>query len=303
VAFIIEILVDELVHWKWAISQQIIADHSLSQSMFSFIMFSSIFGGVASLMTVFIGPGAIGSGMTELMAYLNGINYPKFIGARTLFVKIFALCLAVAAGLCVGKEGPLAHIGAIIGHLVIYLPLPFLYKFRNEVDKRELACAGAAAGVSAAFGSPIGGSLLIYEISKPSSFWSFDLTWKIFFSSSIATFCLNILSSIKRGESIHIMNAGLIKFGQYNSTPYELKDFPWFVILGVCGGLLGSFFNFINYEVNVLRRVYLNTNWKKVFETLFLTMLTAFLIFSAPLITRSSCEKMATSDSLETEFI
>ena len=53
--------------------------------------------------------------------------------------------------------------------------------YRNDGDKREIAAAGCAAGVSAAFGSPIGGSLFVYEIAKPSSFWSFNLTWKIFF--------------------------------------------------------------------------------------------------------------------------
>ena len=88
---------------------------------------------------------------------------------------------------------------------------------------------------------------------------------------------------------MHITNAGLIKFGSYTAAPYTLQDFPWFIILGICGGLLGSFFNFINYEVNVLRRIYLNTSWKKVLETLFLTTVTAALISSAPLITRQSC--------------
>lgn len=254
-----------------------------------YVLFSCFFGGVAALLTVFMGPGAVGSGTTELMAYLNGINYPKFFGYRTLFVKTFGLCLAVSAGLCVGKEGPLAHIGAIIGHAVVYLPVHGLKKFRNAIDKREIACAGAAAGVSAAFGSPIGGTLLIYEVSRPSSFWSFELTWKIFFASSISTFVLNVMSAIKRGETVHITNAGLIKFGSYISAPYELQDFPFFIILGICGGVLGSFFNFINQQVNVLRRIYLNSNWKKVLETLFLTMLTATLISVAPLITRQSC--------------
>ena len=83
--------------------------------MLTFLAFSALFGGIASIMTVFVGPGALGSGIAELMAYLNGINYPNFIGLRTLIVKIMGVSLAVSAGLCVGKEGPLAHIGAIIG--------------------------------------------------------------------------------------------------------------------------------------------------------------------------------------------
>lgn len=147
------------------------------------------------------------------MGYFNGINYPKFISLRTLFVKIFALILAVSSGLCIGKEGPLAHIGAIVGQCIVYLPFDCFAPFRNDMDKREIAAAGAAAGVSAAFGSPIGGSLFAYEISRPATYWSFGLMWKIFFCSSVSTFVLNILTCVKLGESVFITNAGLIKFG------------------------------------------------------------------------------------------
>jgi chloride channel 7 len=122
----------------------------------------------------------------------------------------------------VGKEGPLAHIGAIIGHAAVYLPANGFRQFRNAIDKRELACAGAAAGVSAAFGAPIGGCLFAYEISKPATFWSFELTWKIFFCSSIATFTLNLLICVMKGEDVSITNAGLIKFGEYDENPYKL---------------------------------------------------------------------------------
>lgn len=177
-AWIIDRIVESFILWKWSITQMIIANQeSFGLAMLTFVALSVLFGGIAALLTVFVGPGAVGSGTTELMAYLNGINYPNFIGIRTLFVKIFGTSLAVSAGLCIGKEGPLAHIGAIIGQSVLYFPFDFLKKFRNNVSKREIACAGAAAGVSAAFGSPIGGTLLIYEVSRPSSFWSFELTW------------------------------------------------------------------------------------------------------------------------------
>ena len=102
--------------------------------------------------------------------------------------------------------------------------------FRNDEDKREIAAAGCAASVSAAFGSPIGGSLFAYEISRPSTYWSFGLTWKIFFCSSVSTFFLNILHCLRTVESVLIVNAGLIKFGQYDEYPYKLHDFPFFLI-------------------------------------------------------------------------
>jgi len=211
-AFLIDVLVEYLVEWKWQITE-IVFKFSLTLGWITFLVFSLLFGGTAAIMTVFIGPGAAGGGTAELMGYLNGINYPGLISLRTLFVKIFGLGLAVSSGLCIGKEGPLAHIGAILGHCVAYLPLPCLEYFRNDVNRRELAAAGAAAGVSAAFGSPIGGSLFAYEISRPSTFWSFGLMWKTFFCSSISTFVLNILSSIRLHKDVFIVNAGLIKFG------------------------------------------------------------------------------------------
>ena len=188
----------------------------------AFLIVSVSFGGLAAAMTVFVGPAAAGSGIAELMGYFNGIHIPGLIGARTLITKLIGTSLGVAASLAIGKEGPLAHIGAIVGQMVLYAPFEWLKPFRNEKLKREVAAAGAAAGVSAAFGSPIGGSLFAYEIAKPATFWSFSLTWKIFFCSSISTFTLNLLICFMKGEDLSITNAGLIKFGEYDENPYKL---------------------------------------------------------------------------------
>ena len=123
---------------------------SIPLGWITFVVFCVIFGGIAVLMTVFISPGSAGGGSAELMGFLNGVKYPDFISLKTLVVKIIGLSLAVTSGLCIGKEAPLAHIGAIVGILVVYIPLPFFEIFRNDEDKRELAAAGCAAGVAAA---------------------------------------------------------------------------------------------------------------------------------------------------------
>jgi len=81
-------------------------------------------------MTTFWGPGANGSGVAEIIGYVNGINYPNTISIPTFITKIFGVVLAVAGTLCVGKEGPLAHIGANWGTIIIY---SWPYRWGNGV--------------------------------------------------------------------------------------------------------------------------------------------------------------------------
>jgi len=86
------------------------------------VLCSIFFVTIAALMTVFVAPAAMGSGVAEVMGMLNGINYEGAIGVKVLFVKVFGTLFAICAGLCIGKEGPLVHIGACIGVITCYMP-------------------------------------------------------------------------------------------------------------------------------------------------------------------------------------
>ena len=75
-------------------------------------------------------------------------------------IKTMTMPLAVAAGLMLGKEGPLVHVACCCGRFVAR----FFPKYRhNEAKMREMLSAAAAAGVSVAFGAPIGGVLFSLE--------------------------------------------------------------------------------------------------------------------------------------------
>ena len=124
-------------------------------------------------MTTYYGQPAAGSGVAELIGYLNGVNMEGFLKISTLITKVIGVTLAVAGKLCVGKEGPLAHIGAIVGASILYIPGLGFEHLRNDETKRLFIAAGASTGVSAAFGAPIGGALFCYELSKPNTFWKF----------------------------------------------------------------------------------------------------------------------------------
>ena len=92
------------------------------------------------------------------------------------------------------------HIGANLGSATVYLPgLEFM---RNNKDKRHLICAGASAGVSVAFGAPIGGALFLYELSRGNPVWTFTLLWKTFFTCCVAVFSMGFLDNVLHGEKV-----------------------------------------------------------------------------------------------------
>ena len=77
---------------------------------------------ISCALTTWWGPGAFGSGVAEIIGHVNGVNYPDCINHKTLVTKIIGVTLAVAGGLTVGKEGPLAHIGGNLGAMSAYIP-------------------------------------------------------------------------------------------------------------------------------------------------------------------------------------
>ena len=73
-------------------------------------------------------------------------------------------------------------------------------------------------------------------------------------------------------------------------------------MLGVFGGLLGSFFIYVNAELNIIRKKVLKTKWMKVAETLALGTLTATILFYTPKILSKSCMSQDES-SVDAEHI
>jgi len=285
IAFGMDELEGFLIDKRWEAAQKFLDEDNYWVAKFVFASICLGFAIIAAGMTVYWGPGAAGSGVAETLAYINGVNYHGFVGIPTLITKIIAVVLAVCAGLKVGKEGPLAHIGSLVGLFMIYLPFPFTKYFRNDREKRMLVAAGAGVGVSVAFGAPIGGVLFAYEVSKSTSFWSFSLAWRTFIATSMANFVLAFLEAAKDGNFENVTNSGLLKFGILGQVhPYGIADIPVFAVIGILAGILGAIFVIINTWLNKNRKRIHTKKWMKFVEVLLFAFVGAIIAFILPLI-------------------
>lgn len=65
---------------------------------------------------------------------------------------------------------------------------------------------------------------------------------------------------------------------------------PFFLLIGVWGGLLGAFFVSVNYKMGILRKKYIGTNkFRKVLEVLLFVTVTSTICFFAPSWIRFPC--------------
>lgn len=164
--------------------------------------------------------------------------------------------------------------------------------FRSDRDKRDFVSAGAAAGVAAAFGAPIGGTL--FSLEEGSSFWNQALTWKVLFCSMSATFTLNFFrSGINFNKWGSFQLPGLLNFGEFkcqdgdkNCHLWTAVDLVFFVLMGVVGGLLGALFNTINKCLAKYRikHIHPKPRFIRVLESLLVSMVTTLVIFSASML-------------------
>ena len=84
-----------------------------------------------------------------------------------------------------------------LGNILSYL---FPKYGRNEAKKREILSAAAAAGVSVAFGAPIGG--VLFSLEEVSYYFPLKTLWRSFFCALIAAFILRSINPFGNEHSV-----------------------------------------------------------------------------------------------------
>ena len=204
-----------------------------------------------------------------------------------LVAKVLGMCFSCAAGLPLGKEGPMIHAGSIIGAAVSQgntisfgfdTSWTIFQDLRNDHTKRDYITYGAAAGVAAAFRAPIGG--ILFTLEEGASFWSNSVTFRAFICAVVTQLTIGVIFVDQTTSS-----SGMFAFGQFENfydgrSNFSVWELPIFAVMGLVGGLLGAFFNHLNMLMSIYRKKYLNAfKWKRMVELCSITLLMSFIAF------------------------
>ncbi len=172
--------------------------------------------------TVF--PNSQGSGIPQVIA-ARAIEDPArrmaLVSLRTAFGKIMVMLIGLACGASIGREGPTVQVGASI--------MGFIGRRAPPAYQQNLLLAGAAAGIAAAFNTPLAGIVFgIEELSR-----SFEAK-----SSGLVIGCI-----IAAGVTSLALLGDYTYFGSTAATLPLGRVWLVVPVLAAAGGLLGGLFS------------------------------------------------------------
>ncbi|NWY56008.1 CLCB protein, partial [Chionis minor] len=271
--FLIHQIIDSLIKLKWDLVENYLqvskrkSDGSIHMTWLCTLGFGLAMVALSSGSVLFFCTAGSPSGLPEIIGYLNGTSIQHLFNIKTFLGTFVSCVLAVASGLFCGPEGPMIHLGALLGCGLSQLQsdtlgihLPIFTRFRNSADKRSFITAGAGAGIASVFRAPIGG--LLFTLEEVSSFWDIRLAWQTFFCCLMATFTTDLLSSslygfVYRGHFGFFEAEKRIIF--WNLLDMNVLAFVPTILLGILGGLLGALFVSLNIKINKLRMQFFNS--------------------------------------------
>ena len=168
--------------------------------------------------------GSQGSGIPQTIAALQSERVrDKVLSLRIAFGKIMLTLIGLLSGASIGREGPSVQIGAAIMH-----SLGKYVRFSRIEQEKGLILAGGAAGVAAAFNTPLAG--IVFAIEEMS---------RSFEHRTSGT----ILTGVILAGIVSLAVLGNYPYFGYTSAWVPL-DQAWIAVIlcGGAGGLLGGLF-------------------------------------------------------------
>ena len=216
-----------------------LAHHLYSHSSeYLFVLSPALF--VASWAIVyFFAPEAKGSGIPQVMAAVemmekdeNAPSASKLLGIRIAIVKMISSLLVLVGGGAIGREGPTLQISASI----FYFASNRFKLFKKYINNEIWIMTGAAAGLAAAFNTPLGG--LVYAIEELAS-------------QHLNKFKTSLIAAvIIAGFSSQFISGPYLYLGYPPIKSINATVFPLVILISVACGILGALFGRILFELS-----------------------------------------------------
>jgi H+/Cl- antiporter ClcA len=170
-----------------------------------------------------LAPAARGSGIPQIIAAKRSpeTSTTNLASARTATVKAVLTIAALACGASVGREGPTVQVGATV--------MAYAHRLMRVPVTASVLVAGAAAGVAAAFNTPLAG--VAFAIEELAAAYEQKMTLLVMTAVLIA----GMISQGLAGDYVY--------FGVVGQT-LPLRDVLYLApVAGILGGLSGGLFS------------------------------------------------------------
>jgi H+/Cl- antiporter ClcA len=173
-------------------------------------------------------PGVQGSGIPQTLAALecshDSCHRDRLLSIKIALGKILFTVLAIGSGGSVGREGPTVHVGAAVMH-----SLGRWARFPAHFMERGLILAGGAAGLAAAFNTPLAG--IVFAIEEMNRAYE------------QRTSGLVLTAVILAGLTAVAVHGQYHYFGQVTANLALTEYAGAILITGIVGGVFGGLFS------------------------------------------------------------
>jgi chloride channel protein, CIC family len=214
---------------QWSELHRIAWIHRLSPvaGLAAALVLGTVGGGIGVWLVRRFAPEAAGSGVPQMKSAVLGEE--QIYWRRVIPVTFLGGLTGIGGGLALGREGPTIHMGGATGLMVSAW---FRVK-PGEGERKALICAGAGAGLAAAFNAPLAGVVFVLE----------DLHGELQGRIMPVVFVAAFLASVTADIVCRVVSGGTPVFVLHGIPVPSLNALPVALVLGALAGFCGVIFN------------------------------------------------------------
>ena len=199
----------------------------VEQSHFLFLFYPVIGIILASLFVKYVVKDNISEGVTRVLYAMSRKN--SYIASHNCWTSVVGGATTIGFGGSVGPEAPIVLTGAAIGSNISRLA------HLNYKNTTLLLCCGAGAALAAIFKAPITGVVFVLEILM------LDIT--------VASIIPLLISTVTATTLMFFLNGFEPVFNLDVKYAFQLRNLPYYALLGLICGLMSYYFTQINGRI------------------------------------------------------